>query len=80
AQFESCKLCLALKIYHIKYGKFPDSLQQLVPEILPDIPVDPETGKDYKYQSEINGFQLSGDKKYNAIKYKTWNITTEKTK
>ncbi|MFA7232199.1 MAG: hypothetical protein WC071_13085, partial [Victivallaceae bacterium] len=41
AQFESCKLCLALKIYHIKYGKFPDSLQQLVPEILPDIPVDP---------------------------------------
>ncbi|MFA6100675.1 MAG: hypothetical protein WCV67_09645 [Victivallaceae bacterium] len=77
AQFESCKLCLALKIYHIKYGRFPDSLQRLVPEILSEIPVDPQTGRDYRYQPETNGFCLSGSY---SIKYQTWDIKPEGAK
>ena len=80
-QFESRKLCLALKIYHIKYGKFPDSLQQLVPEILPKIPVCPDTGKDYIYQPETNGFHLlTGCRSFNNIKYQTWDIKPEQAK
>jgi len=77
SKFESYKLCLALKIYRIKYDKLPDSLQQLTPEILPKIPIDPETGKNYIYKPEVNGFRLSG---HEEIKYQTWDIKPEKTK
>ena len=87
AVFEPYKLCLALKIYHIKYGMFPDSLQQLVPEILPEIPIDPETGNEYKYQAEADGFLLSSWRKFRRsgssstdIKYQTWKIAPEKAK
>ena len=80
AKFESYKLCLALKVYNIKYGRFPESLQQLVPELLPKIPINPETGKDYIYQAEADGFYLSGHPNYGGVKYKTWKIETEKAK
>jgi ABC-type transport system involved in multi-copper enzyme maturation permease subunit len=79
-QFEAYKLSLALKIYHIKYGQFPDSLQKLVSEILPKIPVNPMTGKDYIYQPEPDGFHLSGYRSYGDIKYQTWKIAPEKAK
>ena len=39
SQFEESKIYLALKIYRAKHGNFPDSLQQLVPEILPKVPI-----------------------------------------
>jgi hypothetical protein len=77
--FTSYKICLSLKIYHIQYGKFPDSLQQLVPEILPKIPVNPETGKEYTYQPKDDGFLLLSSENY-GIKYQTWKIGTEEAK
>ena len=83
AEFETYKLCLALKVYNINHCRFPESLQQLVPEILPKIPINPETGIDYTYQVEADGFYLSSypvDKIINGIKYKTWKLETEKAK
>lgn len=84
-RFESYKLCLALKIYHVKYGKFPDSLQQLIPEILPKIPVNPLTGEDYIYIPEADGFRLSSNSTNSSypisnIKYQTWKINEERAK
>jgi hypothetical protein len=89
SRFESYKLCLALKIYHIKYGKFPDSLRQLVPEILPKVPINTQTGKDYIYQVDADGYILldypPGKNRPNqsyiiGTKYQTWDIKPEKAK
>ncbi|HNS33485.1 MAG TPA: hypothetical protein PKN36_11035 [bacterium] len=55
ARLDSFKLALALKIYREKHGSYPDSLAPLVPGIIPDIPLDPFTGKDYIYRREGKG-------------------------
>ena len=56
SHFEEFKIYLALKIYRARHGRFPDSLQQLVPEILPEIPINSYTGKSFGYQSDKDGF------------------------
>ena len=56
SSLEEFKIHLALKIYRAKHGRFPDSLQQLVPEILPKVPVNPNTGKNFGYQAKTDGF------------------------
>ncbi|GEM_PF-2870226 len=40
---------LGCYLYKLTYSNYPSSLQQLVPEFLPAIPVDPFTGKHYTY-------------------------------
>ncbi len=50
------KLSLALKIYKEKYGNYPETLSSLVPDIIPEIPIDPFTGNDYIYRKEGRGF------------------------
>jgi len=56
AQIRAAKLALALKIYKAKKGTYPLSLKALTPEILPQLPQDPFTGKDYIYRREGEGF------------------------
>jgi len=56
ANLDTFKLALALKIYQQKHANYPDSLTSLAPEIIPEIPVDPFTGKDYIYRKEGKGF------------------------
>ena len=58
ANFDSFKLALALKIYQQKHGKYPDSLASLAPEIIPEIPMDQFTGKNYIYRREGKGFMV----------------------
>jgi hypothetical protein len=41
---------LACKIYKGRTGRYPENLEALVPEILPEIPVDPFTGKPLVYR------------------------------
>ena len=50
------QLALALKIYKAEEGKYPDSLSELVPDILQELPQDPFTGKDFVYKREGEGF------------------------
>jgi len=50
------KIFLALRIYKNKYGKYPEKLQSLVPIILPSLPLDPFSGKNYIYRKKKNGF------------------------
>jgi ABC-type transport system involved in multi-copper enzyme maturation permease subunit len=52
----SFKLALALRIYREKHSNYPDTLSPLVPEVIPELPFDPFTGKDYIYRREGKGF------------------------
>ncbi|MCK9265272.1 hypothetical protein M0P98_00030 [bacterium] len=55
---DTLKLILALKIYHDKHHNYPNSLALLAPNIIPEVPIDPFTGKDYIYRLEGKGFVL----------------------
>ena len=46
------QLLLALKIYKIRHGKLPGSLSDLVPEELPQVPMDDFDGKPFRYVPE----------------------------
>jgi len=56
ARIGLAQLALALKIFKAEKGKYPDRLAELVPHILPKLPQDPFTGKDFVYKKEAEGF------------------------
>ncbi len=56
AQLASAEIALACRIYKIKYGNYPFSLNQLAPEILSFLSLDPFTGKDFIYKRKGDGF------------------------
>ena len=43
----------ALELYRRRYGGYPDSLRQLVPEFLPEVPSDPFDGEPLRYRAGI---------------------------
>ena len=43
-------LYLALEAYHAIQGKYPEKLGQLVPNIIPELPLDPWTDKPFVYK------------------------------
>jgi hypothetical protein len=45
------QLLIALRAYYLDYGKFPDSLNQLVPNYISEIPKDPFDGELIRYDS-----------------------------
>ena len=54
------RLGLALKIYRIENGHFPDSLDKLPKS---EIPLSPVTGKSFRYQRKGSGFTLHSPQK-----------------
>jgi hypothetical protein len=44
------RLLLAIHIYRAGHGELPQSLSDLVPDILPSLPPDPFTGRDFVYR------------------------------
>jgi hypothetical protein len=63
---------LALNRYRLKQGQFPDTLHQLVPEFLPDVPLDCMDGQPLRYHRDtestwklysvgLNGLDEGGD-------------------
>ena len=60
AQIEAIMLAnragLACRLYKSRMGRYPDSLEALVPDFLAGIPVDPFTGKPFVYRREGEGF------------------------
>ncbi len=50
---------LALKLYRSLEGSYPETLEALVPELLPSLPIDPETGEVFPYTRTPEGFTLS---------------------
>jgi hypothetical protein len=58
AKIGLAQLALGLKIYKAEKGNYPDTLADLVPGILPELPKDPFTGRDFVYKREGEGFLL----------------------
>ena len=50
------QLAVALRLYRLKHGQYPEKLTALVPEVLKKLPTDPFSGKDYEYRREGKGF------------------------
>ena len=50
------QLAVALRLYRIKHGEYPEKLAALTPEVLAKLPTDPFSGKDYVYRREGKGF------------------------
>jgi len=47
---------LAIQRYRLRNGKLPDSLNELVPEFLEEVPLDPYDGKELRYKKLDKGF------------------------
>ncbi|MFH1548568.1 MAG: hypothetical protein ABID32_04580 [Candidatus Omnitrophota bacterium] len=56
ARLGIAEIAIANKIYNKKYGEYVGILSQLIPEILPSLPLDPFSGKDYVYKKKDKGF------------------------
>ncbi len=60
AQLEATLLAartgLACRLYKSRTGRYPESLEELVPGILTEVPIDPFTGKPLVYRREGEGF------------------------
>ena len=55
------RTALALKVYRIEQGKYPEKLSELVPGYLPREYVSPHTGKKLGYSVTKANFTLSSD-------------------
>jgi hypothetical protein len=49
---------IGLERFRLRHGRYPESLDQLVPEILPTLPVDFGDGNPIRYRREGTGFRL----------------------
>jgi hypothetical protein len=47
---------LACRLYKSRTGRYPERLEELVPALLPEVPIDPFTGKTLVYRREGEGF------------------------
>jgi hypothetical protein len=47
---------LACRVFKARTGRYPDSLAELVPDLLPAVPIDPFTGDPLVYRREGEGF------------------------
>jgi hypothetical protein len=49
-------LALALRLYRLEHGTYPDTLEALVPDYLPSLPPDPFAQEPFRYRREGKGF------------------------
>lgn len=49
-ELDGAAIAIALARFHRARGEWPDSLEALVPEFLPTLPLDPETALPYRYE------------------------------
>jgi hypothetical protein len=55
ASYNGLYILTALKLYHAQHGKYPDKLDALSPEIIPEMPLDPFTDKPFIYRMDDKG-------------------------
>lgn len=53
-----CVISICLEKYKNKYKKYPVTLQDLVPEFITELPVNPATGKRYQYKQRRKSYVL----------------------
>jgi hypothetical protein len=49
------RVMLAVELFRARTGVYPESLDELVPGLLPTLPIDPVTGKPYMYRRPAPG-------------------------
>lgn len=59
-KLRSCIAALACKSYRVKHGKLPDSLDELVPEFLDEVLLDPYDGEKLRWNAEKGYFWTKG--------------------
>jgi hypothetical protein len=52
----SARAAAAIALFRARHGKLPDRIEELVPEVLPEVPRDPWTDAPLVYKREGNGF------------------------
>jgi len=58
ANLELLQLAAVLTVYRAKNGEYPDRLDQLVPDVIPSLPVDLYHAKPFLYQRDVEGYLL----------------------
>lgn len=58
ARYQLERLGVALMIFGQEQGSFPDALDELVPEYIAEMPIDPFSGKPYVYKNEDGRFLI----------------------
>jgi len=51
-------LLAALELYHVRHGAYPAALQDLTPDCLPALPLDPFAEKPFCYRTDPDGYTL----------------------
>lgn len=59
---DQTRLACALERYYLKQNRYPEKLEQLVPEFLAKLPTDPLSGEPYRYMRDENA------------RYKIWSV------
>lgn len=52
------QVAIALRLYRQENRRYPETLQELVPKYLPNLPIDPFDGKPLRYKRLTNGFKI----------------------
>ena len=52
------QVSIALRLYRHEHGRYPETLQELVPKYLPYVPIDPFDGKSLRYKRLKSGFKI----------------------
>ena len=55
ARVQQARTAIALERFFVKQAKYPAHLDELVPEFLPGVPLDPCDGKPLRYRRESDG-------------------------
>jgi len=56
---ETCRLTLALRLYRDRHGAWPERLDELVPELLPALPMEPCSGQPFRYQKKGDTWRIA---------------------
>jgi hypothetical protein len=61
SELAAMQIQLGLHLFKNKYGAFPDKIEQIAPEFLQSIPLDPVSGKAFEYKKDGVYFTISDD-------------------
>jgi hypothetical protein len=52
------RLAAALAVYRVAHGEYPNNLSQIVPDIVPELPIDLFSSKSFRYKPTSDGYLL----------------------
>jgi len=77
AMFGAIQIGTACKIYHNRHGRYPAKLDELTPDVISVVPLDPFTGKPFVYKLRQDSFLVYslGSNQRDEEGRGTWQIT-----